>query len=137
MERMREALDDERREQRRLEASRGEFCHGTHHYRRCSYQIRRTVARESDSREHSLHRSKSQLKSLRNTVRDLQARIIAEQVTRSETEREAVARAEEVRTYRDELAGAVRALRRAKEESRKLDEERRKGLRLFEETRER
>ncbi len=46
-------------------------------------------------------------------------------------------KSEEVRQYRDELAGAVRALRRAKEETAKLDEERRKGVRLYEETRER
>jgi len=93
--------------------------------------------RHAEEKDHTLRRSHSQLNSLQATVRDLQARIIAEQVTRSETEREAMARAEEVRTYRDELAGAVRALRRAKDESHKLDEERRKGLRLFEETRER
>jgi len=136
MERMRQALDDERREQQRLETNRSESTLDfSCRFFRPDHQF--IPARDSDSREHSLHRSKSQLKSLQNTVRDLQARIIAEQVTRSETEREASARAEEVRTYRDELAGAVRALRRAKEESRKLDDERRKGLRLFEETRER
>lgn len=93
--------------------------------------------RKAEEKERTLHRSKSQLDSLQSTVRDLQARIIAEQVQHSETERESNARAEQVRTYRDELAGAVRALKRAKEESRKLDEERRKGVRLFEETRER
>lgn len=93
--------------------------------------------RKAEEKERTLHRSKSQLDSLQSTVRDLQARITAEQVQHSETERESNARAEQVRTYRDELAGAVRALKRAKEESRKLDEERRKGVRLFEETRER
>jgi hypothetical protein len=35
------------------------------------------------------------------------------------------------------LGNAVRALKRAKEETRKLDEERKKGMRLYEETRER
>lgn len=48
-----------------------------------------------------------------------------------------MSKSEEVRSYRDELAGAVRALRRSKEETRKLDEERKKSLRLYEETRER
>lgn len=63
--------------------------------------------------------------------------MIAEQVGRSGVEHESQKKAEEARRYRDELAGAVRALRRAKEETRKLDEERKKGLRLYEETRER
>lgn len=63
--------------------------------------------------------------------------MIAEQVGRSELERDGLSKAEEVRRYRDELAGAVRALRRAKDETKKLDEERKKGVRLYEETRER
>lgn len=44
---------------------------------------------------------------------------------------------DEARAYRVELGEAVRALKRARAETRKLDDERRKGLRLYEETRER
>lgn len=84
-----------------------------------------------------LSRTKAQLGRLEKEIRTLQAKIIAEQVGRNEVERDAQTRGEEVRQYRDELAGAVRALRRAKEETKKLDEERRKGMRLYEETRER
>jgi hypothetical protein len=74
---------------------------------------------------------------LQSQVRTLQARIIAEHVSRSTLEKDVVDQTEQAREYRTELANAVRALKRAKEETRKLDEERKKGLRLYEETRER
>ena len=134
---MREALEDDLREQQRMEASRSELYPERSRVTQTEIICYLLADRHAEEKDHTLRRSRSQLNTLQATVRDLQARIIAEQVTRSETERETMARAEEVRTYRDELAGAVRALRRAKDESRKLDEERRKGLRLFEETRER
>lgn len=95
------------------------------------------LARKALEKERNLNSTKANLGSLQAQVRDLQARIIAEQVTRNDVERQAMSKSEEVRSYRDELAGAVRALRRSKEETRKLDEERKKSLRLYEETRER
>ncbi|KAJ9094845.1 hypothetical protein QFC19_007774 [Naganishia cerealis] len=74
---------------------------------------------------------------LQSEIRTLQARIIAEHVSRSTLEKNVADNAEQAREYRSELASAVRALRRAKEETKKLDEERKKGMRLYEETRER
>ncbi len=67
----------------------------------------------------------------------MQAQIIAEKVGRCETEKKAMKKDEQIRVYRDELAAAVRALERAKAETKRLDEERRKGARLYEETKER
>lgn len=79
----------------------------------------------------------SDITHLQSEIRTLQARIIAEHVSRSSLEKDVANKAEQAREYRSELANAVRALRRAKEETKKLDEERKKGLRLYEQTRER
>lgn len=81
--------------------------------------------------------SDPEIERLQSQVRTLQARIIAEHVSRSSLEKDVVDKTEQAREYRTELANAVRALKRAKEETRKLDEERKKGMRLYEETRER
>ncbi|GHJ88686.1 hypothetical protein NliqN6_5088 [Naganishia liquefaciens] len=74
---------------------------------------------------------------LQSQIRTLQAQIIASHVSRSSLERNVLDAHDEARAYRAELAEAVRALRRAKAETKKLDDERRKGVRLYEETRER
>lgn len=74
---------------------------------------------------------------LQSQIRTLQAQIIASHVSRSTLERNVIDAADEARAYRAELGEAVRALKRARAETRKLDGERRKGLRLYEETRER
>lgn len=79
----------------------------------------------------------SEISHLNAQIRTLQARIIASHVSRSSLERDISEKTDEAREYRTELGEAVRALKRARAETRKLDEERRKGVRLYEETRER
>ncbi|KAJ9123992.1 hypothetical protein QFC22_000784 [Naganishia vaughanmartiniae] len=113
MSRMRSALEHE------LEAGRRE-----------DEQVRQSA----QTAQHVAFRSITHLES---EIRTLQARIISEHVSRSTLEKDVADKAEQAREYRSELATAVRALRRAKEETKKLDEERRKGVRLYEETRER
>ncbi|KAJ9097709.1 hypothetical protein QFC21_004747 [Naganishia friedmannii] len=113
MSRMRSALEHE------LEAER-----------RQDEQVRHTA-------QTAQHVAATSITHLQSEIRSLQARIIAEHVSRSTLERNVADKAEQAREYRTELASAVRALRRAKEETKKLDEERRKGVRLYEETRER
>jgi chromosome segregation ATPase len=95
------------------------------------------AARKVAKASHALQTTKKQVDSLSSEIRALQAQIIAEKVGRCEVEKAAMKRNEQVRIYRDELAAAVRALRRAKEETKRLEEERRKGARLYEETKER
>ncbi|WVR05279.1 hypothetical protein IAU60_002291 [Kwoniella sp. DSM 27419] len=68
-------------------------------------------------------------------LRELQAKLIAEQVARTQIEREADLRDEEMKNYQTEWASAVRALRRARDEGKKSDEEKRRILRCFEEAR--
>jgi len=66
-------------------------------------------------------------------MRDLQATLIAERVARTQLEKQAQQRLDDVRDYRHELSGAVRALRRARDEGKKNEEERRRLVRAFEE----
>jgi hypothetical protein len=93
--------------------------------------------RSAPSRAERSRSANTEVERLQSQVRTLQARIIAEHVSRSSLERDVVDKTDEAREYRTELSNAVRALKRAKEETRKLDEERKKGMRLYEETRER
>lgn len=67
-------------------------------------------------------------------IRDLQARVIAEKVARDQLERTSGMSDESMRDCKNELAGAVRALRRAREEGKKAEEERKALARCFEET---
>ena len=67
-------------------------------------------------------------------LRSLQATLIAEQVARTQIEREADQGREDNQDCKDELAKAVRALRRARDEGQKGDEERRRLARCFEQT---
>ena len=67
-------------------------------------------------------------------LRHLQATLIAERVAKSEMEREKCMSTDEMKECRNELASAVRALRRARDEGKKTDEERRRIQRAYEET---
>lgn len=66
-------------------------------------------------------------------MRDLQATLIAERVARTQLERQAQQRLDDMRDYRHELSGAVRALRRARDEGKRNEEEKRRLMRAFEE----
>lgn len=67
-------------------------------------------------------------------LRTLQATLIAERVARTQIEREVELRSDDMSGCRNELASAVRALRRSREEGRRTDEEKRRLARCFEET---
>ena len=67
-------------------------------------------------------------------LRTLQATLFAEQVARTQIEREAEQSQEDVKECKDELASAIRALRRAREEGQRGDEERKRLQRCFETT---
>jgi hypothetical protein len=66
-------------------------------------------------------------------LRDLQATLIAERVARTQIEKQAHERAENLKDYQHELTEAVRALRRARDEGKKNEEERRRLHRAYEE----
>ncbi|KAK4686624.1 hypothetical protein P7C73_g3503, partial [Tremellales sp. Uapishka_1] len=70
-------------------------------------------------------------------LRTLQATLIAERVARTQIERDADSREEERRNYKHELASAVRALRRARDEGKRTEEEKKRVARCFEEARDR
>jgi hypothetical protein len=74
------------------------------------------------------------LKIAEEQLRSLQATLVAERMSRYQIEREKDGNAEDVRKISYELASAVRALRHAKDEGRKTNEERRRLNRAFEET---
>ena len=76
----------------------------------------------------------SKLGTTEDQLRTLQATLIAERVARTQIERENDMTTEDMRDCRNELAGAVRALRRAREEGKRTEEERRRLARCFEET---
>ncbi|WVW83109.1 hypothetical protein I302_105127 [Kwoniella bestiolae CBS 10118] len=77
----------------------------------------------------------TKLESAEKQLRELQARLIAEQVARTQIEQEAGLKEEEMKNYQNEWASAVRALRRARDEGKKSDEEKRRIQRCFEEAR--
>lgn len=70
-------------------------------------------------------------------LRTIQATLIAEKVGRTEAERRSEMQRDEVKVFKNELAGAVRALRRAREEAKRGEEERRRVQRGWEEAKER
>ncbi len=76
----------------------------------------------------------AKLETAEDQLRTLQANLIAERVARTQIERENDTTSEDMRDCRNELASAVRALRRAREEGKRTDEERRRLARCFEET---
>ncbi|ORX39872.1 hypothetical protein BD324DRAFT_678956 [Kockovaella imperatae] len=67
-------------------------------------------------------------------LRTLQATLFAEQVARTQIEREAEQSREDMKDCKDELASAIRALRRARDEGQRGDEERKRLQRCFETT---
>jgi tellurite resistance protein len=79
----------------------------------------------------------TRLQDAEEQLRTLQATLIAEKVGRTEAERRSQVHNDEVRKFKTELAGAVRALRRAREEAKRGEEERRRVLRGWEEAKER
>lgn len=76
----------------------------------------------------------AKLETTQDQLRTLQATLIAERVARTQMERRSHEGEDDVREVKAELAGAVRALRRAKEEAKRNEEERRRLARCFEET---
>ncbi|WWC90045.1 uncharacterized protein L201_004976 [Kwoniella dendrophila CBS 6074] len=77
----------------------------------------------------------TKLEAAEKQLRELQARLIAEQVARTQIEQESSIKEEEMQNYQNEWASAVRALRRARDEGKKSDEEKRRIQRCFEEAR--
>ncbi|WVQ98702.1 hypothetical protein IAU59_005833 [Kwoniella sp. CBS 9459] len=77
----------------------------------------------------------TKLEAAEKQLRELQARLIAEQVARTQIEQESGLREEEMKNYQNEWASAVRALRRARDEGKKSEEEKRRIQRCFEEAR--
>ena len=67
-------------------------------------------------------------------LREMKATVIAERVARDQIERQNDMTTEDMKDCRNELASAIRALRRSREEGRRTDEERRKYVRCFEMT---
>lgn len=75
----------------------------------------------------------AKLEASEEQLRTLNATLIAERVARTQMEQQAQTAADDMRDYRHELSSAVRALRRARDEGKKNDEERRRLQRAFEE----
>lgn len=94
-----------------------------------------TSLRRQISEAHNLAATTARLEAAEKQLRELQARLIAEQVARTQIEQVAGLREDEVKNYQNEWASAVRALRRAREEGKKTDEEKRRIQRCFEEAR--
>ena len=74
----------------------------------------------------------TRLESTEEQLRTLQATLISERVARTQIQRDASANAEDVRDCREELASAVRALRRARDEGKRSEEDRRALARAYE-----
>lgn len=112
------------------------------------YTMRNRLEQEVDARDHKhadelsrqLHETSdlaatlAKLETAEDQLRTLQATLIAERVARTQIERENDTTAEDMKDCRNELASAVRALRRAREEGKRTDEEKRRLARCFEET---
>lgn len=94
-----------------------------------------TCLRRQISEAQGLAATTARLDAAESQLRELQAKLIAEQVARTQIEQEAGLREDEVKNYQNEWACAVRALRRAREEGKKTDEEKRRIQRCFEEAR--
>ncbi|RXK36434.1 hypothetical protein M231_06278 [Tremella mesenterica] len=103
------------------------------------------TAEEREQAKHSeLHRqldetaklaaALAKLETAEQQLRGLQATLIAERVARSQIEQEAETSMNHMHDCSRELGAAVRALRRAKEEGKRTDEERRRMQRAFDET---
>lgn len=82
----------------------------------------------------SLAAALTKLEVTQDQLRSLQATLIAERVARTQMERRSTEGEDDVRDVKNELAGAVRALRRAKEKAKRNEEEKRRLAKCFEET---
>lgn len=78
--------------------------------------------------------ARARLEAAENQIRTLQAKVIAEKVARDQLERSSGMDNETMRDCKNELESAIRALRRARDEGKKVEEERRALARCFEET---
>jgi len=76
----------------------------------------------------------AKLESTEEQLRTLQATLIAERVARTQMERHVQDGEGDIKDIKNELSAAVRALRRARDEGRRNEEERRRLARCFEET---
>ncbi|WWD15901.1 hypothetical protein CI109_100325 [Kwoniella shandongensis] len=93
-------------------------------------ELRRQIKEAQD-----LATATTRLEAAEKQLRELQARLIAEQVARTQIEQEVERREDETKNYQTEWASAVRALRRARDEGKKSEEEKRRIQRCFEEAR--
>lgn len=74
----------------------------------------------------------AKLEAAEKELRHLQAKLIAERVERTEVERKAQERQKAAGKYKTELETAVRALRKAREDERRTEREKRHAARAFE-----
>lgn len=91
--------------------------------------------RLSESAE--LAEAEARLERSESKLREAKLRLVREQLLRTNAEQATASRADEARSVKAELATAVRALRKARDEGRRNDEERRRATRAFEEARDR
>lgn len=82
----------------------------------------------------SLALTAARLEQAQRQLRETQATLIAERLAKVRIEEQSKAETDGMRDCRNELAGAIRALRRAREEGKRTDEEKRRLARCFEET---
>ncbi|WVO12851.1 hypothetical protein L204_100459 [Cryptococcus depauperatus] len=122
--------------------TRGDIGHSMHAMRnrllaeaRRDHDVMATTTRLQITDAQALATATTRLENAEKQLRDLQAKLIAEQVARTQIEQEAGIREDEMKGYQNEWASAVRALRRAREEGKKTDEEKRRLQRCFEEAR--
>lgn len=90
------------------------------------------MARHIDDASH-LAAALAKLETAEEQLRTLQATLIAERVARTQIQHRAEEESSSMRECRNELANAVRALRRAREEGKRTEEEKRRLQRSFEE----
>jgi hypothetical protein len=81
-----------------------------------------------------LAKALTKLETTEEQLRMLQATLIAERVARTQMERHVQDGEGDIKDIKNELSAAVRALRRAREEGKRNEEERRRLARCFEET---
>jgi septation ring formation regulator EzrA len=75
----------------------------------------------------------AKLQTSEEQLRTLQATLIAERVARSQVEQRVETESDAMKECRNELASAVRALRRARDEGKRTEEEKRRLQRSFDE----
>ena len=90
------------------------------------------VARAIDETS-KLAAAMAKLESTEEHLRKLKATIVAERIMRLQVEDDAKTKTDEMKDCRNELASAVRALRRARDEGKRKEEEKRRIMRSFEE----